>query len=203
MDMPFETILLQAETWRPFLENLKAVFQDMDREYQKSAAGYGFHCQGCEKTCCATRFYHHTLLELLYIYEGWQAVAPKERKQIVRRASNVCRAYMEKGNAGDRILCPLNADNRCMLYAYRPMICRMHGIPHKLHHPVKGVVNGPGCHMFNHLRQEKGDFRFDRTPFYTSIARLERKLRQAMRITTKIRFTVANMVVFVDGKKAS
>jgi Fe-S-cluster containining protein len=144
-------------------------------------------------------------LEFLYIYEGFQTLEPEGKAQVVKRASIVRRAYVETEKAGGRmrIMCPLNANNRCELYNYRPMICRMHGIPHKLHHPVRGVVNGPGCHMFPDVNQGKSDFRFDRTPFYTPIAQLEKQLRKSMNMTEKIRLTVADMVAFIGGKKLS
>jgi Fe-S-cluster containining protein len=205
MNAHFEKIVSEAETWVPFLENLRRIFQEVDREYHKAASRYGFQCQGCEDNCCLTRFYHHTLLEYLNIYKGFQTLAPGEKEQAVKRASAVRRAYAEIDKTGKRmrIMCPLNANNRCMLYDYRPMICRMHGIPHQLHHPVRGVVNGPGCHMFDETGRGKDDFRYDRTPFYASIAQLEKKLRESMGITGKMRLTVADMVADIGGKQAS
>jgi hypothetical protein len=91
-------------------------------------------------------------------------------------------------------MCPLIANNQCMLYDYRPMICRSHGIPHKHHHPLRGLLTGPGCHMFNEMNQKNDDMRFDRTPFYISIAQLEKRLRDAMQLREKVRMTVADMV---------
>ena len=203
--MHFEKLLSESETWLPFLEKLRRIFQDMDQAYQKAAVGYGFQCQGCEDNCCLTRFHHHTLLEFLYIYEGFQTLATGEKERVVKSAFNVRQVYVEADKTGDssRIMCPLNTNNRCLLYDYRPMICRAHGIAHKLHHPIKGVVNGPGCHMFTEVKLGKDDFRFNRTPFYTTMAQLEKQLRESMNIAGKIRLTVADMVLFIGGEKVS
>lgn len=205
MEANFEKILSKSETWLPYLGKLSRIFQDMDRDYQKAAEGYGFQCQGCEDNCCLTRFYHHTLLEFLYIYEGLQTLATGEKEQVFQRALNVCHAYVKTDKTDDsrRIMCPLNTKNQCMLYDYRPMICRAHGIPHKLRHPVRGVVKGPGCHMFAEGNQGKDDFRFNRTPGYTSMALLEKQLRESMNITGKIRLTVADMVLFIGERELS
>ncbi len=43
----------------------------MDLKYKEAADYYGFDCTGCEDNCCFTRFFHHTLLEYLYIMEGY------------------------------------------------------------------------------------------------------------------------------------
>ena len=48
-----------------FMERLKAIFTDMDREYSRAAEHYGFDCNACTDLCCQTRFYHHTYIEYL------------------------------------------------------------------------------------------------------------------------------------------
>jgi Fe-S-cluster containining protein len=202
MNANIEKRLTESNTWRPYLENLRRIFQDLDLAYEKTAGKYGFQCQGCEDSCCLTRFYHHTFLELLYISKGFNMLASTKKEQVVKRAFRVRQAYAAKDKTGDsiRILCPLIADNQCLLYDYRPMICRAHGIPHTLHHPVKGAITGPGCHI---VSQKNDDFRFDRTPFYMSIAQLETQLRESMGIQDKIRLTVADMLILASGKKLS
>jgi len=48
------------------------------------------------------------------------AALPKEDAEFVRH-------QVEVGQEGDS--CPLLLDNRCLIYAFRPIICRTHGLP--------------------------------------------------------------------------
>ena len=72
----------------PFLDRLEILFSEMDRKYDEVADFYGFVCTGCENNCCLTRFYHHSLLEYLYLYEGYVALAQEN-------------TYYEQGDGGD------------------------------------------------------------------------------------------------------
>jgi Fe-S-cluster containining protein len=197
-----EIIARERETVSPFLKKLQHLFEDMDRKYHEKATAYGFHCRGCAENCCLTRFYHHTFLEFFYLNEGFQALPPNEKEGIAERAAAATRAYevMETTGQKTRTMCPLNTDDRCRLYAYRPMICRMHGIPHKLDHPFKGILTGPGCRMFEEISREKNADRFDRTPFYTSLAELEKRLRESLNLNGRVRLTVADMIVIIHGE---
>lgn len=195
----------EPEKLSPFLQRLESIFEEMDAGYREVAAVYGFDCRGCEDSCCLTRFYHHTFLEFLNIQEGLKALAPTVRPAIFRRAQRVVAAYAEADRTGRKrpIMCPLNQSGRCELYVHRPMICRLHGIPHELHHPVRGVVVGPGCREFDTTGCQARDLRLDRTPFYAALASLEKELRAAMDLRLKIRLTVADMVVLTQGNQNS
>ena len=74
------------------------------------------------------------------------------------------------------------------------MICRLHGIPHELHPPGQPVHYGEGCGAFAAQCGTKAVFKFDRTPYYTRMARLEKELRQALGFFEKIKMTVARMI---------
>ena len=74
------------------------------------------------------------------------------------------------------------------------MICRLHGIPHELHTPGRDIICQPGCEAFSEQFGEKDYHRFDRTPFYLELASLEKDLKQAADITTKIKMTIADML---------
>lgn len=202
MKRPTKDQLPQLDVCLPDLKKLADVFRDMDRAYGTAAAAYGFDCQGCEDSCCLTRFYHHTLLEIMYLCQGIQTLAPGLRNAVVERAAQVCRRHRDADQTGDRmrIMCPLNSRGRCLLYDYRPMICRMHGIPHRLRHPAQGVLTGPGCHMFEDMDRGEKDFGFDRTPFYTAVAGLEKALRRKTNLSHKIRLTIADMIMLIQGK---
>ena len=188
---------IESVTYTPFLNRLTVLFTAMDDTYRKAADRYGFHCTGCENSCCFTRFYHHTLLEYLFIREAYWALDDENRQMVWQRAQEVCRKTDRADKKGEpvRLMCPLNVDGMCLTYAYRPMICRLHGIPHELHGPDGSVMQGRGCDAFYRQCSQKDSFTFDRTPLYVKMANLESELRQTVGITQKIKMTVAQMIV--------
>ena len=169
----------------------------MDRQYTEAAKHYGFFCEGCEDNCCLTRFHHHTFLEYLCISEGYNALASETREEVREKAEKVCEAVAraDRERVSTRIICPLNAEGLCILYAHRPMICRLHGISHELHQPDGKIIRGPGCETFTRQAEGKKPFRFDRTPFYMEMAHLERELKLAMGTKQRIRMTVAEIIL--------
>ena len=187
---------IDGKIYAPFLERLKIIYSAMDKKYQEAADYYNFHCTGCEDSCCFTRFYHHTLLEYLYIMEGYHTLAHEKKVEVNHRALEVCRKTREVDERGTpvRLMCPLNVNNLCLIYMYRPMICRLHGIPHVLQRPGQGVLYSEGCEVFAEQCQGKARLEFDRTPFYIKMAELEKELKQAVGMTQKIKMTVAQMV---------
>lgn len=180
-----------------WLDKLAAVFNAMDAGYEQAAGQYGFICRGCEENCCRSRFYHHTLVEYMAIYTGYSRLVAEERRQVIAQASAYCRQHAEadaKGVAA-RAWCPLNAEGRCMVYELRPMICRLHGIPHVLQHPGGRTVKGPGCEYFGSQHGTEGHFPLDRTPFYRAVAGLEKEFRAALDVNVKIKQTIAEMIL--------
>lgn len=186
----------QYNKYSTFLDRLRLIYEAMDQKYKEAADYYEFHCQGCYENCCLTRFYHHTLLEYLYILEGYNTLEPGRQIETMKRALEVCRKTDEADKKGVsvRLMCPLNFDEKCILYNYRPMICRLHGIPHELQKGAQNVIHSPGCRVFTEQTREKGYFRFDRTPFYIKMAELENGLKKAAGIDQKIKMTVAQML---------
>lgn len=182
-------------SYRPYLDRLADVFQQMDRGYDNASAEYGFVCSGCEESCCRTRFYHHTLIEYVYLFTGFDALPETERATIHTRAVQTNSYWSIHSEPAAESMCPLNEDGRCRLYAFRPMICRLHGIPHELYHPARGKTMGPGCREFVRNCGAQAYVPFDRTPLYRDLAALEKSLRQQMGITAKIKMTVAEILL--------
>lgn len=177
------------------LNQLKTVYEHMDRAYEMVARHYGFHCDGCEENCCRTRFHHHTLVEYLYLMEGVRQLNQGQQARAIQRAKQVVEETRSAQEAGQpvRLMCPLNEKALCLVYPWRPMICRLHGLPHELWGPG-GVTRGEGCRQFDTQAQGKPYHRFDRTPLYKDMALLERDLRQAVGFSPKIKMTVAEML---------
>ncbi len=202
MNSIVDTYFSHRQQLRPLLDQLKAIFDGMDAAYTAVADSYGFQCSGCTENCCLTRFYHHTLVEFAYLIEGMATLAPASRQSIITEARSVNDQIdtADRRNAPIRIMCPLNQKGRCILYTFRPMICRLHGIPHELHRPDGQVVKNPGCDaFFDQCRQHgQSDYiRFDRTPFYRQMAMLENQVRAQIGYTAKIRLTVAQMLTMI------
>lgn len=196
MPLSFHRLHLIRQRHGATIGQLDALYSEMDARYTDAARSYGFECRGCEDNCCRTRFHHHTLVEVLGLFAGYLKLPEDQRHHAARRA----RDYVQRprADAHGRPLgecCPLNRDNRCLLYRERPMICRLHGVPHVLRHPVKGVLSGPGCHIFEGSGGRAGGQRLDRTPLYTAMASLEKALRNASGFALPIRLTVAEMVL--------
>jgi Fe-S-cluster containining protein len=195
MVLPVEKLIAKIDL-DFFLTKLSAIYSSMDLKYSKAAALYGFNCTGCDDNCCLTRFHHHTILEYLYILDGFDHLETEKQSKIKAKAFKVRQKSIEADKEGKRLrqMCPLNSDGKCVLYSSRPMICRLHGIPHELQTPGRDIIRQPGCKAFSEQFGEKDYRRFDRTPFYLEIASLEKDLKQAAGITTKIKMTIADML---------
>lgn len=197
MNLIHSSTHLSDQKLSAYFERLQNTFVDMDVAYVKASEHYGFQCNGCEDNCCRTRFYHHTYLEYLYIGKGFENLKSPEQNAILAGAKDVCRQseLADKQGLPVRLMCPLNKEGLCTLYHHRPMICRLHGIPHELRKPGQPVIHGAGCGDFDKRCGDISYFRFDRTPFYFEMAKLENEFKQAFGITGKIKMTIAEMIV--------
>ncbi len=182
-------------TFSPILEQLADIYRLMDAAYQETAQAYGFVCNGCEDNCCRSRFYHHTIVEHLFLQAGLDRLTIERCREVTRRSRDIHRQGMPAGS-----LCPLNEAGRCLLYDFRPMICRLHGIPHRLLLPDGRVHDGPGCASCERLPQPEAERRLDRTPFYQAVAELEQEARRLAGWTGKRRMTIAEMVLSRPGR---
>lgn len=167
----------------------------MDQTWETVAQGYQFICNGCKDNCCNSLFFHHTHIEKAYLAHGFDGLDQNRKKAVTTRA----RIYIEKvipdgsNPTALRILCPLIEDNQCLLYSFRPMICRLHGLPHEICTPGKGKIKGLGCKLGSF--DDKPYLKFDRTLFYQQMAQAEMKFRQDFHKTGKIKETIAQMLV--------
>ncbi|MBU3953859.1 MAG: hypothetical protein KJ658_17120 [Proteobacteria bacterium] len=175
---------------------LSGIYKTMDRAWEDIASRYGFVCNGCEDNCCRSLFFHHTFVEKAFLLQGFGQLAPDIKASALTRA----REYYGKTFPDAtppislKIICPLNQDGRCLVYAFRPMICRLHGLPHELNPPGAIPLKGPGCQA-GHF-DKTPYIPFDRTPFYHQMAQVETQFRQTTGAVGKIKETVAQMLLF-------
>ncbi len=175
----------------PFLDRLRSLFGEMDRDWDRAAGAAGFTCDGCADNCCRTRFCHHTWAEFLLLREAFRALPAPEKAAALRRAEAAVRAH----RADERAMCPLNREGRCQVYEGRPMICRLHGIPSTFRRPDGNGVQSPGCGDYHRRVSESDAVPMDRTRHYRALARLEGELKTALGRRERIRMTVAEMVL--------
>lgn len=182
---------------QPLKLDVTRLFEQMDRAYDEAARKTSFVCNGCKDNCCLTRFYHHTLVEYLYLKSGLEALDADEFATLKTHAESVRRqmTQLEQSDAAVRVMCPLNQKGRCILYAHRPMICRLHGIPHCLRRPDGQMQTGPGCDDFHNRCGPSAASHLDRTPLYMAMAKLERQLRAQLGYNGKIKMTIAEIIV--------
>lgn len=175
--------------------DLIQLYSTMENEWDHTARSYDFHCNGCRDNCCTSLFYHHTHIEQAYLLSGFKSLPADKQKQIIKLAETYCEKTFsgEHPNESKQILCPANEDSLCLLYAYRPMICRLHGIPHELHRPGFDILKSPGCDAGNF--EKHAYVPFDRTPYYHQMAQLEMVFRQTHGITGKTKQTVAQIIL--------
>ena len=197
MNLSHEIERIEAPDLAVFIQRLQQIYASMDDAYNRAAKQYGFTCDGCQDNCCRTRFYHYTVIEVAYLKQGLMTLKADVDEQVKQRALTVIDA-IEKAHdnpAAIRMMCPLNVDTRCILYSYRPMICRLHGLPHELRKPGQPNIMGPGCSTFGERCGHQRYVGFDRTPVYREMAKLEQDVRRSMDFTTKIKMSIAQMIV--------
>lgn len=198
---PDSSIRRAAERFGPYATRLQAIFADMDLAYRAVAERVGFHCSGCPQNCCRTRFYHHTYLEWCLLANGFRQLDHIQQADLRRRANDVCR-QVAPGRSGQKTswpMCPLNRDGLCELYDCRPMICRLHGIPHALQRPDGKTMFGPGCDDFYRQCQSPGSGVLNRTPHYGALAALEQEFCRTVGLTQRPKLTVAEMMLRMDS----
>jgi Fe-S-cluster containining protein len=180
------------------LGRVEQLYARMNEAYSGVADGYGFDCTGCEDNCCTQRFHHHTLAEYFYLLEGLRKADRELAGKIIQRAREVVEAYGEEGHKGRTLplMCPVNFDGLCHLYSHRPMICRLHGLPHLFRRPDGVTVQGGGCQRFEALH--RASIRMDRTVFYTELASIEKDLRVRLGFTGRYKKTTAQMLLDMD-----
>ena len=141
MVLDFEEFFVRYEK---LAKGCSDIFESMKKKYPKEVT-----CKiGCVDCCYA--LFDLTLIEAMYINKRFYEIVPKsEQEKILDEAGRIDRqiykikrwAFRErqKGVPEEKILeevgkkrikCPLlSEDNKCILYEFRPITCRVYGLP--------------------------------------------------------------------------
>jgi hypothetical protein len=182
---------------------LAALYSSLQLEYEQVARQVPLTCAGCPDNCCDSLFFHHTHSEWAYLWQGLRQLDAPRRAGIVRRAEDAMRQCQAQLAAGQlpRVLCPLNEDGLCSLYAHRLLVCRMHGIPATLTRPDGQHMRWPGCFRCQETvraqySSEDAAPAMDRTQLFTRLADLENRLLGGSRQHfPKVKKTIAEMII--------
>lgn len=185
------------------LERMKQVYEEMHEGYEQVALKLKFGCDGCPDNCCDSYFQHHTYIEWGYLWEGFRQLDDEKKKTILDRCQNVLAHYETKISRNERpqIMCPLNEDGLCLLYAYRLMVCRTHGVPATMVRPDGKRIDFPGCFRCQELVSKSypstdGLPRMERTPMLQKLALLENELMDGKRaMYPRLQLTIAQMLI--------
>jgi hypothetical protein len=158
-------------------DKLAVLYQEMEAGYDRVAAKIGLTCQDCPDNCCDSYFLHYTYIEWTYLWRGLKTLSPALVEAAVDRARLCLDHYRQAEIAGvwPKIMCPLNQDGLCMLYLYRPMLCRTHGVPARLRRPDGRTLHFPGCFRCQELLAAPASVaaEMDRTALLRRLANLE------------------------------
>jgi len=121
----------------PFLQEYENIRDEVDR----LCAGFKkLSACGKDTIACCTTPIRLTLAEAEYLRKVLDAKLPSDvRKQVIERASQVARKEREtKGTilaegrhclVDSGTLCPFSHEGKCLIFDYRPLQCRTHGMP--------------------------------------------------------------------------
>jgi len=158
------------------IPRLRELYLEIDATYASTGEQVGFSCEGCDGVkCCTVDVSLHTFVEMLFLRQGFNSLDTGRQLEVLGR----CRA-MIKAREDDPLgvyrnaVCALNFDGLCSLYEYRPMICRLAGIPHFIARPDGKIIESGGCSRYclEILAVHPG-VKIDRSPFYRGMAELE------------------------------
>ncbi len=189
---------------KEYFNKLNVLYMKMDKAYDKAALHYGFECNGCEDNCCKSFFYHHTYIEKDYLLSKTNEFDLEQKKALKTIAEKYLKdiTLHNQDINKKKPLCPLNKEEKCILYDQRPMICRLHGIPHHLNIPGKEINHSPGCDAGDSFFSSTNYFSFDRIPYYKEMAEIEKEYRASFSNTNsksgKIKQTIAHMLLDVS-----
>jgi Fe-S-cluster containining protein len=184
-------------------ERIAGIYAQMEADYNKVAGALNFSCAGCPDNCCDSYFQHHTYAEWAYLWRGLKTMSEEQQEKIRQWATEYrdkCR-LAELRDERPQVMCPLNEDGLCQLYAHRLLVCRTHGVPARMRRPDGQVLKFPGCFRCQELvdEREKTGLKtpsVERTSLLAELARVEEELLEYRRqLYPRVKMTIADMIL--------
>ncbi len=181
------------------IKRLEDLYAEMEDAYDKVASELDFGCQGCSDNCCDSYFMHYTYLEWSYLWIGFCELPQDKQREVLDRAQKY---IAESGDAIEQnerpqVMCPLNENGLCIVYKYRLMVCRTHGVPAAITRPDGKKLHFPGCFRCQEIQGDIDNSSFvERTPMLRQLALMENELLDNKRhLHAKVKLTIAEMLV--------
>lgn len=182
---------------------LQDIYEKMEQDYDKVAQQLYFSCSGCPDNCCDSYFLHHTYAEWAYLWVGFRELGQTKQEELKQRSSDYIEQCRVAKNCGEQplVMCPLNEDGLCLLYKFRLLVCRTHGVPATMTRPDGQTMRFPGCFRCQQLVEKKYDNSIqpphvERTPLLRQLVLLESELLDNRRhLLPKVKMTIAEMLV--------
>ena len=184
-------------------EELRILYEDMEKAYDAVAHTLGHGCEGCPDNCCDSYFLHHTYIEWAYLWQGIAALPNEDREAVLTQAKAYELEAHKLIGRGERpkIMCPLNQDGKCALYKHRLMVCRTHGVPASMTRPDGKRLTFPGCFRCQDLVEDRGLAEneiplMERTDLLKRLVLLEQEFLSGKRhIVPKVKRTIGSMLI--------
>ncbi len=177
---------------------IRELYDKIDKTYAAAAEKIDLTCEGCDGVvCCTVDFTVHTFVEMSYLKQGFYALDPSVQGEILTKSRRMVSAKQQapKGDDYRKAVCALNSAGACILYEYRPMICRLAGIPYFFTKPNGSKLESGGCKKFDESIPAKNSGAIlDRTEFYREMAAMEIKAVIARGERTE-KLTIAEILV--------
>jgi hypothetical protein len=171
------------------LPRLVELYQRIDRTYAAVSQEIALFCDGCDGVrCCTVDLTVHTSVEMLYLRRGLNALDHSLRDRVLEMARAIVKAKDADPFGPDYrdSVCALNREGKCLLYEFRPMICRLAGVPHWFIRLDGQRIESGGCSRLEALPRSPGTGKgIDRTPFYWDLAELEGEIARVRGTRTK------------------
>ena len=108
-----------------FKEYLDIIESKLLKKYFTIQKDYIFCKEGCAN-CCKQGEYPTSELELMYLIKGYRELDKDLQDKV---AQNIEDVKLTLENSNDKMYkCPFLIDDRCVVYNYRTIICRTHGL---------------------------------------------------------------------------
>jgi len=138
----------------PYFADYEALIQKIEEELKnpENAVEENSRC-GRETRDCCFDYFDLQLIEVIYLINKTNKTLTSETRlqviseavEISKKTKAIRRRLCKNKNTGhsvkhnllnayrkENILCPLNKDSKCILYPYRPIRCRLHGVSEDL-----------------------------------------------------------------------